>query len=598
MVFFMMARVMRMEIQHAIMPGLVSENQFIGIDRLISRLRMWGPLVQCARPFIRRALLCGIVRTRIRSEQKINQPRELIMKCVFLRRAMLVTAAAGVSLLAACGGGGGGGGTASTVSAGNTSTVTTGTGPVTSTLSGTVTSKSGAPVAGVTVSVFHHNDHTTKTAITDANGMYAVPGLDTGANSDYAIYAEKSGYGIYPAMTDASGAVGKFDFNGYYRTVIRIPTVPARNVSGANFTVYGPSDKVASLPRTGQTVSYASGDDFSAQKGVAWPSTRFTDNSNGTVTDRLTGLVWMKNAGCFTPTNWSAALTAANQLASGACGLTDGSVAGQWRMPNANELESMVDVSRANPAVSAGSSFTNIALGNAYWSSTTYTALWTNAMAIRFTDGRWINGADPAAVGFNNDKATSNNSLWAVRSGGAGLVQLLATGVFPGQGGATYGTGDDANLQFGAPLTSPRFIDNGNGTLIDTVSGLTWLKKADCVQASWSGALAAVNSLASGQCGLTDGSTAGQWRMPNRQEMLSLSDRAPTFPQASYFNGQYQGTSTINGPVIFNNFIVSDYYWTSTTNAADIAQAWTIYSCDFGVYNIVKTDAHYALAVR
>jgi hypothetical protein len=523
------------------------------------------------------------------------------MKRVFLRRAMLVIATAGVSLLAACGGGGsggGGGGGGGGSSSGTSGTVTTGTAPVKSTLSGMVVSKSGTPVAGVTVSVFHHNDHTTKTATTDANGMYAVSGLDTGDNSDYAIYAEKSGYGFYPAMTDPSGAAGKMDFNGYYRTVIRILTVPARNVGGANFTAYGPADKVASLPRTGQAISYASGDDFSAQKGIAWPSSRFTDNGNGTITDRLTGLVWMKNAGCFNPTNWSAALTAANQLASGACGLSDGSVAGQWRMPNVNELESVVDVSRANPAVSAGAPFTNIALGNAYWSSTTYTALPTNAMAIRFTDGRWINGADPGDGSFNNAKTTSANSLWAVRSGGAGLVQLLATGVYSAIGGGSFGTNDDASLQLGAPLTSPRFIDNGNGTLIDTVTGLTWLKKADCIQQSWSGALTAINNLASGQCGLTDGSTAGQWRMPNRQEMLSISDRAPTFPQASYFNGQYQGTSTINGPVIFNNFIVSDYYWTSTTSAADTSQAWAIYSCDFGVYNMVKTDARYTLAVR
>ena len=35
------------------------------------------------------------------------------------------------------------------------------------------------------------------------------------------------------------------------------------------------------------------------QKGVAWPNPRFTDNGNGTVTDNLTGLIWLKNANCF-----------------------------------------------------------------------------------------------------------------------------------------------------------------------------------------------------------------------------------------------------------------------------------------------------------
>jgi hypothetical protein len=356
------------------------------------------------------------------------------------------------------------------------------------------------------------------------------------------------------------------------------------------------------LPRTGQTISYAGGDDYATRKGVAWPSTRFTDNQNGTVTDHLTGLIWLKNAGCFIPSDWSTALTAASQLAGGACGLTDGSTAGQWRMPNINELESLVDVSQANPAVSGGSHFTNINLTDAYWSSTTYAAGPANAMAIRFTDGRWINGADAGDGSFNNAKTTSTNSLWAVKSGVAGTVQLLATGAFAGQGGGSgesFGIGDDASLQIGAPLTFPRFIDNGDGTLADTVTGLIWLRKADCINQSWSSALTVINGLASGQCGLTDGSAAGQWRMPNRSEMLSLSDRAPTFPQANYFNGipGSDGISVIN-PVIFNNFKVSAYYWTSTTDAADTTQAWTVYSCDFGIYDGAKTDTRYSLAVR
>lgn len=53
----------------------------------------------------------------------------------------------------------------------------------------------------------------------------------------------------------------------------------------------------------------------------------------------------------------------------------------------------------------------------------------------------------------------------------------------------------------------------------------------------------------------------------------------------------------MNGPTIFS-FVVSDYYWISTTDAADTTQAWAIYSCDSGVYNLPKTHVQYALAVR
>ncbi len=50
------------------------------------------------------------------------------------------------------------------------------------------------------------------------------------------------------------------------------------------------------VPRTGQTISYAAGDDGDLQKEVAWPKPRFTDLGDGTVTDNLTGLIWTKNA--------------------------------------------------------------------------------------------------------------------------------------------------------------------------------------------------------------------------------------------------------------------------------------------------------------
>ncbi len=86
-------------------------------------------------------------------------------------------------------------------------------GPVTSTVSGVVADKSGVPLAGVFVSVLHHNDDTTATTTTDGNGHYAVAGLATGANSEYEIYVAKAGFGFYPALGDAAGAVEKFDFN-------------------------------------------------------------------------------------------------------------------------------------------------------------------------------------------------------------------------------------------------------------------------------------------------------------------------------------------------------------------------------------------------
>ena len=126
----------------------------------------------------------------------------------------------------------------------------------------------------------------------------------------------------------------------------------------------------APLAKTGQTVSIAAGDDGALQKGVAWPNPRFTDNANGTVTDNLTGLIWLKDANCLRGIRgWFAALSDANNVANGVCGLSDGSRAGDWRLPNRNELTSLLDLNKRNPALPSGHPFTDFQAAK-YWTST------------------------------------------------------------------------------------------------------------------------------------------------------------------------------------------------------------------------------------
>jgi hypothetical protein len=125
-----------------------------------------------------------------------------------------------------------------------------------------------------------------------------------------------------------------------------------------------------SLPRTGASTCYNtsgavidcanSGRDGDKRAGEPWPNPRFTDNLNGTVSDNLTGLVWLKNATCNKQLLWNTALGWSKTLASGQCNLSDGSVAGDWRLPNINELSSLVDLSQKQPALPSGHPFTNV----------------------------------------------------------------------------------------------------------------------------------------------------------------------------------------------------------------------------------------------
>ncbi len=160
------------------------------------------------------------------------------------------------------------------------------------------------------------------------------------------------------------------------------------------------------VTKTGQTTCWndrgnsidcaGSGQDGDLQKGVALPNPRFTDNGNGTVTDNLTGLIWLKKTNCFGSRTWSDALNDCNTLATGACGLTDGSNAGDWHLPNRKELDSLINLGFSYPALSntsgtgpwaEGDPFTGLYQSNSYWSSSAFAAFPLDAWLVHFSSG-------------------------------------------------------------------------------------------------------------------------------------------------------------------------------------------------------------------
>jgi hypothetical protein len=81
--------------------------------------------------------------------------------------------------------------------------------------------------------------------------------------------------------------------------------------------------------------------------------------------------MWLKDANCFGTRTWSQALSDANGLADLQCGLDDDSVAGDWRLPNVKELDSLIDFAQCDPALPSGHPFNNVQ-NIYYWSSTTH----------------------------------------------------------------------------------------------------------------------------------------------------------------------------------------------------------------------------------
>ncbi len=111
---------------------------------------------------------------------------------------------------------------------------------------------------------------------------------------------------------------------------------------------------------------------------------RFNDIGDGTVCDNLTGLIWLKNANCFGQKTWGDATSSATTLGDPECGLNDGSVANNWRLPTKSELQGIgTDPPTTwdfNPSVTwtrPGAPFTEVQLR--YWTNDERTGLgyWT-----------------------------------------------------------------------------------------------------------------------------------------------------------------------------------------------------------------------------
>jgi hypothetical protein len=131
---------------------------------------------------------------------------------------------------------------------------------------------------------------------------------------------------------------------------------------------------------------------------------RFVDCGNGTVTDSQTGLIWLKDPSCFSAMDYAAANNEAAKLHSGQCGLTDGSVTGNWRLPTKTEWTAVLMASCYIPGVptlpdktgsgcydtTAASQWATGLQASTYWSSSTTSqnsaAAWFASLANGYVD--------------------------------------------------------------------------------------------------------------------------------------------------------------------------------------------------------------------
>jgi hypothetical protein len=101
------------------------------------------------------------------------------------------------------------------------------------------------------------------------------------------------------------------------------------------------------------------------------------DSANSVVVDNRTNLMWQDDANAnTTKRTWSGAITYCEDLTL--------ATHSDWRLPNKNELKSIVDRSKDNPAMSEV--FQN-RVSSSYWSSSTFAGDSTDAWFVYFGNG-------------------------------------------------------------------------------------------------------------------------------------------------------------------------------------------------------------------
>ena len=264
-----------------------------------------------------------------------------------------------------------------------------------------------------------------------------------------------------------------------------------------------------------------------AIQNVAWSAdgTEAEGSQWSCIRDNVTGLVWeIKTASGTHSFNekvtWQNRGTLADTTnAESLCGIT------AWRVPSVTELLTIANNGRQNPANDVNR-FPN-SKSQAYWTDDSVSGVATNAWAVNFFSG------------IGNSKAKTQTYQ----------VRLVA--------------GDYAATRF----DRTRFVDNGDSTVTDLVTGLMWKK---CPEGLSGGGCeeGAVSNKVWGVAMKTarDSTFAGydDWRLPNLKEIQTLVDVSKNNPA--------QDTTLFPNP---NNVL---NYWTSslTKKPDPLTQSWRI----------------------
>ena len=276
------------------------------------------------------------------------------------------------------------------------------------------------------------------------------------------------------------------------------------------------------------------------------PTEDFTDNGDGTVTHRITGLTWMRCAMGMTWTGTSCTGTAATYTWDQATKLTT-SFAGKsdWRLPSIAELNTLDNVSPA--------------INSTVFPNTSCSSFWSGSPVANYSSRAWI--VEFCYVGDYADDRSDN------------IVHVRLV-----RGGQSFDP-----LALYTPTAD--FIDNGDGTVTHLKTGLMWKR---CAEGQiWTGSTCSgtgkdydwgtATALTSSSAGYSD------WRLPTGNELQTIVE------YQKYF-------SAINITIFPNT--LSSHFWSASAHASYSGSAWYVDFYDGYAYRDSKSHSNRVRLVR
>jgi len=310
-------------------------------------------------------------------------------------------------------------------------------------------------------------------------------------------------------------------------------------IVGTNQSDFYDANREMSAPSEGQPF-YGQDAQYSSN------SPNYTDNGDGTITDQMTGLMWQKDPG--SKKTYAQAVEDAGSLT--LAGYDD------WRLPSIKELYSLILFSGIDPSGYSGQDTSGL---TPFIDSVFDFEYGDPSVGERIIDSQFATSTLYVDTTMNGDE-----TMFGVNFAD-GRIKGYGTGPMPGSNsGKTFFT---LYVRGNPDYGTNRFVDNGNGTVSDTSTGLMWLQQDSgffAVGDRGDGALSWEQALAFSENLEYEGYS--DWRLPTAKELQSIVDysRAPGITGTAAIDPMFD-CSSIN-----NELGQADYpcYWSSTTHAS------------------------------